>query len=270
MRALYRFLGVFFHGFYHQFAWTYDFVAALVSIGRWNKWIRAVLPFVDGESVLELGSGPGQLQDYMLANTPLKVVGLDESAQMGFLARRRLKHAGHPVIKLTRGLAQCLPFRAQAFNTVVSTFPSAYIFDQLTLREIHRVLDQDGRLVVLPAAWIFGKDVLDRGAAWLFRITHQAPRSPDDALIDFLRGPLERARFQAEFRMIEMNSSMLLVIIARKSDRSPAIAPSKGPGHPAHGSPLLQERTEASLSALPEISLGRAEARTTPLEPRMK
>lgn len=216
MRALSRFLGVFFHAFYHQFAWTYDSVAALVSIGRWNKWITAVLPFMEGERVLELGFGPGQLQDAMLANTPLKVVGLDESAQMTLLAARRLKRAGHSVAKLTRGLAQRLPFRNQAFDTVVSTFPTNYISDQLTLREVQRVLAHDGRLVVLPAAWIVGKGILDRGAAWLFRITHQAPRSLDDALIDFLQKPFEGAGFQTESQMITMNSSRLLVIIARK------------------------------------------------------
>lgn len=217
MRILSRFLRVFFHGFYHQFAWTYDFVAAAVSIGRWNKWIQAILPFLDGDSVLELGFGTGQLQDTMLANTQLKAVGLDESAQMASLARRRLKRAGHAEIKLTRGLAQQLPFRAEAFDTVVSTFPSNYIFDDPTLREVHRVLDDDGRLVVLPAAWIVGKGVLDQGAAWLFRITHQAPRSAEEALIDYLQKPFEQTGFRAETRMIEMNSSTLLVIIARKS-----------------------------------------------------
>jgi ubiquinone/menaquinone biosynthesis C-methylase UbiE len=260
MRAMRRFLRLFFQVFYHQFAWTYDFVAALVSIGRWNKWIRAVLPFVDGESVLELGHGPGQLQHYLLGNVDLKVIGLDESAQMGHMAKNRLKQAGHPVIQLTRGLAQRLPFRDQAFDTVVSTFPSDYIFNQLTLREVHRVLDEDGRLVVLPAAWIIGKAVLDRAAAWLFRITHQAPRSADEALIDVLRGPLERAGFQTEFQMIGMNSSTLLVIVARKSGGSPAIAPSDGTSDPAHESRPPQERTEDWLNALPTIPARRAGA----------
>ena len=40
MRKLLRF---FFHHFYHNFAWTYDFVAALVSVGRWNEWVFAAL-----------------------------------------------------------------------------------------------------------------------------------------------------------------------------------------------------------------------------------
>jgi hypothetical protein len=60
--------------------------------------------------------------------------------------------------------------------------------------------------------------------------------------------------------MIEMNSSVLLVIMARKTRGSPATASFDGPSDRAIESPLPQAPSGSSLNALPIISLGRAEA----------
>ena len=212
MTVLHRFLRFFFHHFYHRFAWTYDSVAAVVSIGRWNEWIKVALPYVAG-SVLELGHGPGHLQVALHSAHVDLVAGLDESHQMGHLAAARLKREGFSRI-LTRGLAQSLPFANASFDIVVSTFPTEYIFEPHTLREIRRVLRTPGRLVVLPAAWIVGHQVLDRSAAWLFRATEQAPRVPAAILGERLRSGLESAGFRPKFETIAVRSSEVLVVVA--------------------------------------------------------
>ena len=86
MKALLR---LFFRLLYHQFAFTYDLVAATVSFNRWKDWVMGVLPFIQGNRVLEIGHGPGHLQR-VLRSRGLMAVGLDESAQMGRLAKRNL------------------------------------------------------------------------------------------------------------------------------------------------------------------------------------
>jgi len=86
MKTLLRF---FFRLLYHQFAFTYDLVAATVSLGRWKDWVMSVLPFVQGTRILEIGHGPGHLQRALLERN-LLAVGLDESTQMGQLARHNL------------------------------------------------------------------------------------------------------------------------------------------------------------------------------------
>ena len=206
----------FFHHFYHSFAWTYDLVAAVVSIGRWNDWTRTITPFVQGTKILEVGPGPGHLQRLLLDNG-LFTVGVDEFAQMIRLAKHRLEKANYKTINLARGLAQALPFPTAKFDSVISTFPSEYISDSNTLLEIDRVLRDDGHFIVLPAAWIMGRAILDRVAAWLFQITGEAPKNILEIVAERFVRPLEQAGFNVECKQVEIKSSIVLILIASKS-----------------------------------------------------
>lgn len=200
---------LFFRLLYHQFAWAYDWVAATVSLRRWNDWVCATLPYIDGDSVLEIGHGPGHLLS-ALHTTGLKPVGLDSSRQMGFLAFSGLLQAGF-MPKLVSGYAQHLPFLDNTFHRVVATFPTEYIVAPLALSEIRRVLIPGGRLVVLPVAWITGSAWYDRAAAWLFRFTGQAPDWDEGFL-----SPFHDAGFGVRVERLEIESSLVLIILADK------------------------------------------------------
>jgi ubiquinone/menaquinone biosynthesis C-methylase UbiE len=201
---------------YHQFAWTYDLVAAVISLGHWNEWVRSILPYIEGQRVLEIGHGPGHLQ-LALHERGFQVFGLDESRQMSRQSARRLRKKGIKT-NLSRGLAQSLPFRRNAFQNVALTFPSEYIFDPPTLTEIQRVLMPGGRLVILPIAWITGKRPLERLAAWLFRFTGEAPGKPGE-LNPELKSLFARAGFEVRKETVQQESSLLLFLLARKLGR---------------------------------------------------
>lgn len=207
MRA---FLRWFFRLLYHSFAWSYDLVSGAVSVGRWNNWVRAAARLLSGPRILELGYGPGHLQVY-LHDQNLSTFGLDESAQMARQAFRRLRRQGRSP-KLTRGLAQHLPFASASFDSVVATFPTPYITDPETLAEIQRVLKPSQRLVVLMAAWITGKSLLDRLMRTIFRITAEAP--PEDQDLSQFIEPYRQAGFQASIRFVELPGSRLMFILA--------------------------------------------------------
>ena len=197
---------------YHQFAWTYDLVAAVVSLGRWRGWVRCTLPYLTGR-VLEIGYGPGHLQMDLQAEG-FSVFGVDESRQMARQAwHRSQKKGGHP--GLTRGYEQHLPFRDQVFNCVVSTFPSEFIFEPKTLLDIWRVLLPEGRLVILPMAWISGGNPLERFTSWLLRGAGDPPGKPGKVPLA-MKERLNRAGFLVGSELVELKGSKVLMVVGTK------------------------------------------------------
>ena len=206
MKAILR---IFFKLLYHQFAFAYDLVAASVSFNRWKDWVMSAIPLIEGNRILEIGHGPGHLH-LILLDRGLSAVGIDESKQMGHLAKRR----SGGIARLTRGLAQRLPFPSDSFDTVISTFPADYINDPLTLAEVKRCLSNDGRFIVLPVAWP-KNPFLD----WLFRVTGESPSEALELVKTKFRQPFVKAGFETEAQTLDVKSSILLIIVARKTLR---------------------------------------------------
>lgn len=205
MKLIQRFMRFFFHLLYHPFAFAYDLVAATVSFGNWKDWVYSILPFIKETRTLELGHGPGHLQRLLL-DRGLVAVAIDESAQMGRIAKRRLGNSQ----KLSRALAQQLPFAKKSFDTIIATFPTEYIFNAQTLSEVKRCLSDRGRLIVLPVA--FPKS---RFLKWLYKITGESPSALTEALKSKSLQPFLDAGFHAEVKIVEVKSSTLLIIVAQ-------------------------------------------------------
>jgi ubiquinone/menaquinone biosynthesis C-methylase UbiE len=212
MRLISSLLRFFFQLLYHQFAWTYDFVAAVVSLGRWKGWVRSALTYLSGR-VLEIGYGPGHLQLW-LHERGLAAFGLDESRQMARQASRRLHGKGF-YNSLACGYAQALPFPKNSFETVAATFPAEFIFEGQTLAEIRRVLVPGGRLVIVATAWITGKKVFERLAAWLFEVPGQA--GAIEKVLPDMKGRIQASGFKVRHEVVKYSGSRVLVIVATSS-----------------------------------------------------
>lgn len=210
MRAFWRnLLRCFFRLLYNEFAWSYDLVAWLVSLGRWKAWGRTVLHHLRGTQVLELGHGPGHLL-VALQRRGYDPAGLDLSPNMGRQARRRLNGAGLSV-PLVRARAQALPFRDECLDTVVATFPTAFIIDLRTLREVTRTVVADGRLVVALGARLEGQGLIASFLTWLYRVTGQSEPSPN-AFEPWLEGAGLSPRTVRE----RVGQTTVLLIVAEK------------------------------------------------------
>lgn len=206
-------LRVFFYLIYQPLAWSYDAVAWLVSLGRWRSWVNSALSELPPSGrILELGHGPGHLQMAM-RNAGYAPVGIDLSAQMGRLAARRLAAASSTPL-LVRADGRRLPFCRGAFAGVVATFPTEYVVQPSTLSEVRRVLSAGGRLVLLPVAWITGGNLLERAAAWLFRITGEAG-AWDGRFTQLVCA----AGFEAREQRIQLAGSEVMLVVATPLER---------------------------------------------------
>lgn len=209
MTYIQRSMRFFFHLLYHPLAYAYDLIAAAVSFGKWNDWVLGVTPFISGTRILELGHGPGHLQRFLL-DRGMFPVAIDESPQIGRLAKRR-SGTSH---KLSRALAQQLPFAEKSFDTIVATFPTDYIFNAQTLSEAKRCLSDRGRLIVLPVA--FPKNSLLK---WLYKVTGESPSSLTESIRSEIKRPFIDAEFITAIETVEVKSSTLLIVIATSSPK---------------------------------------------------
>ncbi len=198
-------LRLFFKLIYHQLAWAYDLVAWTVSLGNWQTWVKSVVPYLEGLKILEIGFGPGHLLA-SLRQKNMFAIGLDESRQMVRIAQARLRRNGFQP-SLIRGAAQTLPIASESFQQVVMTFPSEFILNSATLLEVRRVLAPGGSALVLPLAWVTGRKPLERLAAWVSRITGEAP----DWDPQFLR-VFNGAGFEVSWEMAEFRSSKIVLV----------------------------------------------------------
>jgi ubiquinone/menaquinone biosynthesis C-methylase UbiE len=215
---------------YNQFAWSYDGVSWLVSLGQWRSWQRTGLAHLSGRRVLEVAHGTGHML-LALHAAGYKVTGVDLSPEMGRIAGRRLRRAGLP-IPLVRADARALPFAAASFDAIMATFPAEFILEPATLRSFAHVLAANGRLVIVLAGFLAGNSPLRRFLEWLYAVTGQPPAgAPAGGLLDTLvdsprwraaQQQLAAAGFAARLEPARLADSQALLIIADWRGATPA------------------------------------------------
>lgn len=210
-----RFLYFLFDLLYHSFAWGYDFVAAVVSFNSWKKWVKEVIPYLQGESVLELGCGTGHLLK-ALSHSRKKIIGLDLSPQMIRLTQKRINTRNQTFPFLVRADGRALPFKENTFDHIVATFPAPYIFDETTLRSVLFALKENGSIVFLLSAIPSFPDALERIHGWMMQRLKifEIPTG----FLDMTRKKVEECGFQqvhAEWKTC--SSGKILVLFGVKS-----------------------------------------------------
>src|SRR6185312_12713849 len=138
-------------GLLYRNRYLYWFASTVPFAGQWRVWQRLALPRIRGARVLEIGCGPGKLLADMV-RAGYTCAAVDRSLQMVNAARDELKRQGLSETPISQGDVQHLPFLGESFDTVVSTFPTEYIYQPAALREVARVLRPGGRLVVVLGA----------------------------------------------------------------------------------------------------------------------
>jgi SAM-dependent methyltransferase len=194
-----------FHLLYNPFAWAYDGVSWAVSRGEWQRWQGAVLPYLTGRRVLEIGFGTGNLLVDM-ATRGYQPWGVDLSPTMAAIAAGKLRTHGTSA-RLCRARAQALPFCDGAFDSIALTFPAGFIGEAETHREMERVLKPRGRVVIADGGYLLGRDPLSRFLNWALGLTGGPAVSP---------APVEEGDFLFEQQEVRFERSTGQVIVAHK------------------------------------------------------
>ncbi len=133
---------------------NYDFLNHFLSLGidiRWRK--KAVKLLADGKPklILDVATGTGDFAVETLKLNPDQVIGVDISAGMLEVGRKKMKDRGYDhKIDLRLGDSENLPFEENKFDAVIVAF-GVRNFENLEkgLAEMLRVLKPGGRMVVL-------------------------------------------------------------------------------------------------------------------------
>ena len=124
----------------------YEWPAAAFGLGQYGRWRRemaAGLDLAPKANVLDVATGTGLVAREILQRFDVRVIGLDQSAEMVREAASR-GSAGFTVV---RGDGQRLPFDDDAFDAVTFTYLLRYVDDPAaTLAELARVLRPGGEM----------------------------------------------------------------------------------------------------------------------------
>ena len=130
---------------------AYDLIARLMGFSRVYPRLIAQAELADGQRVLEIGCGTGNVIIRAKRARPgIDAVGSDPDPQI--LARAQRKAAGLSEITFEQGYAQRLPYADGEFDRVLSSMMLHHLDDDVKVAaaaEMHRVLRPGGTLHIV-------------------------------------------------------------------------------------------------------------------------
>lgn len=119
-----------------------------------REFVRANVPIRSGDTVVDVGAGPGLLALEIANDVGLDghVVALDPSADMRAIAEARCKDSNN--ITVSDGDATALPLDNESQDVLIATQVFEYVKAiRQALDEAHRVLKPGGHIAVLDTDW---------------------------------------------------------------------------------------------------------------------
>ncbi|MCD6487181.1 MAG: bifunctional demethylmenaquinone methyltransferase/2-methoxy-6-polyprenyl-1,4-benzoquinol methylase UbiE [Syntrophobacterales bacterium] len=137
---------------FDRIASTYDLLNFTLSFSmdeRWRKTIISSLNIKDGDNVLDIATGTGDMAARTLRTAGCMVTGLDISRRMlDIAAKKNKKSRGRFLI--TAGDALAMPFSNETFDHAMTAFGIRNMSNLPTfLDEVFRVLKDGGKMAVL-------------------------------------------------------------------------------------------------------------------------
>lgn len=205
---------------FDRIAPTYDLLNAALSFSmdsRWRKTVISSLNIKDGDKVLDIATGTGDMAARAFRTTGCTVTGLDISRRMLDIAAQKNK-VSHGRFLITEGNALAMPFSSETFDHAMTAFGIRNMSDLPTfLDEVFRVLKDGGKMAVLelsvpshlPWKWVYlayFKTILPV-IGGLVSGDFKAYRYLRDSVMGFPPpGELERLMKESGFKVIQSSS----------------------------------------------------------------
>jgi demethylmenaquinone methyltransferase/2-methoxy-6-polyprenyl-1,4-benzoquinol methylase len=132
----------------------YDRLGAVLSFGQDPRWRRFLVEQTEAQptdTVLDVATGTAAVALELVRQKDCYVVGVDQSAEMLDVGRRRVTLAGATrKVRLEEADARSLPFDDGRFDALTFTYLLRYVEDPAaTLRELARVVRPGGTIAGL-------------------------------------------------------------------------------------------------------------------------
>ena len=127
----------------------YDVMGEVLSFGqnrRWRRFLVSRVPVAPGARMLDVATGTAAVAIDLARRADVRVVGIDQSAEMLLRGRATVARAGvDRRVTLVLGRAESLPFDDSTFDSLTFTYLLRYVDDPVaTLAELTRVVRPGG------------------------------------------------------------------------------------------------------------------------------
>lgn len=134
------------NGEYNWMARGYD--AYMIIFPLWKKWIKKVIPHIQGNKILEVSFGSGYLMT-QYAKDDYDIYGIDYNEKMLAITAKKILSKKINA-KLSRANVERLPFPDNTFGTVINTMTfTGYPNGDKAMSELKRVLKKGGKLLLV-------------------------------------------------------------------------------------------------------------------------
>lgn len=131
---------------YNWMAKGYDVFLTLFPL--WKKWIKEVIPHIQGDRILEVSFGSGYLMT-KYASPKYETFGIDYNCKMLELTQKKMEKLNMRA-NLSKGNVEDLPYADHSFDTVINTMAfTGYPDGDKAISELRRVLKPNGKLLLV-------------------------------------------------------------------------------------------------------------------------
>jgi ubiquinone/menaquinone biosynthesis C-methylase UbiE len=171
----------------------------------WKKWISSVIPYIQGQRVLEVSFGSGYLMKKYAKN--YEVCGIDYNQKMVNKTRKRLRGIVSSD-KIIQGNVENLPYDDNYFDTVINTMAfTGYPDGDKALNEMLRVLKPGGSFLLVDIDYPSDRNIFG------YSLVKMTERSGD--IIKDIKNLLEQKKLQYIYENIGGFGSVKLYVITK-------------------------------------------------------